>query len=295
MSLFHWIPFLALALAPLFQDGDTSTEISGIAVQNASLKTINSTTLSARVPGVIERLEVSEGSPVHPGQLLGNIGDRAVQLQLERARMAVDIAKQRQANDIETRLAEKKLAVARNELSRAESANQRIANSYPAREIERLQLVVDSGILEVERSNLDREMAGMEVRQAELEVAQAEELLERHQILSPASGVVVLQERREGEWVEPGTPLVQIVEIHRLRIEGFIPIAVASPQLVGRAADAEIVIGETTHKVTGQVTFVSPESILASGLVRVYLEIENPEGHFRPGMRVEPVIRPEPE
>ena len=270
--------------------GKTNSTANVVQVENALLKTIESTRLAAEIAGKINALHAVEGDVVSIGQPLGNIRDTAVRVQLERAKIAMAIARKKQRSEIDLQLAHKKNDVAQNELELAESANNRIPNTYGPKEIDRLRLVADSTQLEIERANHEREVAELEVLLAENEYRQAEELLARHQILSPAVGVVVAINKRVGEWVEPGTELLEIVKIDRLRIEGFVSTEAASNQLVNHPAYVTVLAASTEQKVLGRVVFVSPDANPVNGLVRVYLEIDNSQRNFRPGMRVKATI-----
>jgi len=262
----------------------------GVEVENALLKTIESTSVAAAVAGRIEEFKVREGDRVEIGQTLGRIRDAAVGLQLERAKIAMAMARKKQRSDIDLRLAQRKAEVANNELERAEIANTKIENTYPPKEIDRLRLVAASCALEIERAQYDREVGELEVMLAENDYRQAEELMDRHQIRSPAIGVVVSVNRRVGEWVEPGTELLQIVRIDRLRIEGFVNAAAADQGLVGQSAQVTVKKGSEEQQVPGTVVFVSPDANPVNGQIRVYLEIDNIDGGFRPGMRVQALI-----
>ncbi len=285
---FFWAAALHSLLFAGVATADEQTE--SVPVENALLKTIESTRLAAEVAGKIEQLSVAEGDSVMVDQILGRIRDTAIKLQMERAKIAMAIARKKQRSDIDLRLAQTRSEVATNELERAESANARINNTYSPKEIDRLRLVSASALLEIERAKHDQEVHELDVLVAENEFRQAEHLLARHQIQSPAVGVVVSINKRVGEWVEPGTELLEIVRIDRLRIEGFIDGTAINKQLVGRQASVVVLKGNDERKVQGKVVFVSPDANPVNGQVRIYLEIDNSEGDFRPGMRVKAFI-----
>jgi multidrug efflux pump subunit AcrA (membrane-fusion protein) len=89
-----------------------------------------------------------------------------------------------------------------------------------------------------------------------------------------------------GEWVEPGAPVLRMVYLDRLRVEGFVDAARASNDLVGQVVDISIQLGdEQTHATKGKLTFVSPEVHPVNGMVRVWAEIDNEQGLFRPGLQ----------
>lgn len=276
------------------QDAETAGEPAHIPVENALLKTIETTHLAAEVSGRIESLSVVEGTKIKAGAAIGKISDPAIQLQLDRARIAMAIARKNQRSDIDYQLAVKRHEVAKDDLTRAVAANKRTPNTYTVKEIDRFQLLAESSKLEIDRAQHQRELAELEVLLAENDFRQSEELLARHQICSPVSGVVVSLNKRPGEWVEPGTELVQIVSTDRLRIEGFISANAAAEPLEGRPVQATVTIGQNQLVRRGRVVFVSPDANPLNNQVRVFLEIDNSDGMLRPGMRVQAAIEAEP-
>jgi multidrug efflux pump subunit AcrA (membrane-fusion protein) len=284
--------FVASVPYTLSQDARAGTlpEANRIVVENALLKTIESTHLAAEVSGRLERLDISEGTKITVGEVLGRVHDSAVQLQMERARIAMAIARKKLRSEVDLQLATKKHEVAQNELERALAANTRTPNTYNPKEVDRLTLVADSTQLEIERAKHERELAELEVMLAENDYRQADELCNRHQLRSPVSGIVVSIGKRVGEWVEPGVELMQIVNTDRLRIEGFVRADEAAQNLMGRPVRASVSVGEDEQSVGGRVAFVSPDVNPLNNQVRVYLEIENSGGHLRPGMRTTAVI-----
>jgi multidrug resistance efflux pump len=258
-----------------------------IPVENATLKIIETTTVAAQIAGVIGKLDLNEGMNIRAGDLLGGVRDEAVRLQVDRAEVGCRLAQQKCQDDADLRLAQKRSAVAANELERAVSANQRRPETYPVKEVERLQLVAESTVIEIERAETAQKLLAEERALAQVELAQAQELLGRHQIVAPSDGIVTRVEKRAGEWVEPGTALFQLVRVDRLRIEGFVAGDQAAAGLLGLPAEATAITAAGPRKMEAKVTFVSPEATLANGKVRVFIEIDNREGLLRPGTPIE--------
>ncbi len=277
--------FLVFCCTASGQDATTNAGKS-VVVENALLKTIESTHVATEVAGKLEQLLVTEGTQVQLDQPIAKIHNSAVRLKLDRARIAMEASRKKARNSIDIQLAQKKAEVAKNEYDRAINANERIANTYATKEIDRLRLVAESADLEIERARHQQELLELEVLTTENECQQAEELLSRHEVRSPAIGIVTTISKRSGEWVEPGTELVQIVKIDRLRIEGFVDGASVDLQLDKRTAKVTVLKGKKEIVVPGRVSFVSPDANPVNGQVRVYLEIDNKLGEFRPGMRV---------
>ncbi|MCA9156957.1 MAG: efflux RND transporter periplasmic adaptor subunit [Planctomycetales bacterium] len=270
----------------------TMTAVPGIELEGAILKTIDATSLAAQVAGPLRELLVKEGDIVKANQALGKINDDALRLELEQLKTQITVAQKKQANDIDERLAEKSLQVARTEYERAMNANARVPGTYPINEIDRLKLLADRTQLEVERAKYEQELAAFEVTLAQGSYRQTYERFLRHQLAAPAAGVVVSVEKRAGEWVEPGTDLLRIVRIDQLRVEGFISSEEASPQLVGRSAritmaDKHVSKTADSQNWQGKVVFVSPDVNPVNSQVRVFIEVDNPNGVLRPGLRVQ--------
>lgn len=284
-----------VALTVVLMDFSTAADpTNGIVVSNAILKTIESTVVPSQVSGIVSALSAKEGMTVSEGQLLGKIRDDAVRLELARLKTATEVAKKKYASDIDHRLAVKSQAVSENEYQRAVRANQQVRDTYPVNEIDRLKLIADRAKLEVERTVYMTEMAAMEVAQAEHEYRKSYEVYSRHQIKSPVSGVITSVEKKVGEWVEPGTDLVRVVRLDRLRIEGFVAAEQTIRNLVGQSAKVSILMGEKTHETTGTVVFVSPDVNSVNSQVRVHLEIDNSNKLLRPGLQVKTNILAQP-
>lgn len=273
------------------QQSDSDSDSLSIKVQDAILKTIESTDVATEVAGTIKQLKIAEGDTVKVGQSLGLIGSKAVLLKVENAKTQLAISRKKASSDIDLRLAQRRLEVAQNELERAENANVRLPNTYAIKEIDRLRLVAATAELEVERANYAQELHKLEAALDENLYQQARESLAKHEIKSPASGVIVKLNKLVGEWVEPGTELLRIVKIDRLRIEGFVK-AEHLPQVVdGRTALVTVQKGDREYEIKGRVVFTSLEVNPVNGLVRVFLEIDNSDSRFYPGLRVEAEIK----
>ena len=83
-----------------------------------------------------------------------------------------------------------------------------------------------------------------------------------------------------------------MIDIDRMRIEGFVSSSDASDVRLEQPAEVVITRGDDKSTVKGRVTFISPEVNPQSDEVRVYLEIENADREFRSGVRVEARILP---
>ncbi len=165
-------------------------------------------------------------------------------------------------------------------------------------EIERRRLVMEQKKFEwestvklfsssksISKEELDKKETDYKVASREYEIAQ--EQMRRRLVIAPFDGVITDIYHQIGEACEARQtqdPLARLVDTkHCLFVSNMDAKAAASLNL-GQAARLEIETGNATLPVTGKVTFISPVVDPASGLVRVKVMFENPDGKIRPGL-----------
>jgi len=256
-----------------------------ITIDGAILKTVEVTSVASQVQGLLSGVSVREGDRVKMQSPLASIQSTTTELQLQRAKVALDVAQKNYENTIDIDLARKSFAVAENEFVRAIEANKRVEDVYPAMEVDRLKLVRDRANLEIDRTLHAKDISQLELTKIQIEHRQLEDVLDKHNIRAPVAGMVVAVEKRVGEWVEPGTVVLRLVEIDRLRIEGFIKAEQADPELIDTQAQVELQLSGKTIQTTAKLVFISPEVNPINSQVRVFLDVDNRDGRFRPGLR----------
>jgi macrolide-specific efflux system membrane fusion protein len=243
----------------------------------------------AREAGALTSVEVVEGQFVTAGQLLAQIDDRQPKLDKVAAELERDAALAKAQDDIEVRYAEAALAVAAAELARAQAIEAKSPGGVTQQEIQKLHLAKHRDELQIDRSKLEMRVAKMNADVHQAGVQQADDALARRQIVSPIDGVVVTIFHERGEWVNAGQPVLQIVRIDRLRVEGFLSANEYSPEEVaGRPVSVEVPLaGGRAARFQGQVVYISP-IVQAGNKYRVRAEVANrsDNGHplLRPGM-----------
>lgn len=260
-------------------------QANSIIVEGAILKTVEVTSVAAQVQGLLSNVSVREGDRVKIQSPLAAIQSTTTELQLQRSKVALDVAQKNFENTIDIELARKTYAVAQNEYLRAIEANKRVEDVYPAIEINRLELVRDRANLEIDRSRYAKEISQLELAKIQIEYRQLEDLLDKHNLRAPVSGMVVALEKRVGEWVEPGTVVLRLVEIDRLRIEGFMQAEQADSKWLNTEAQVELQLSGKTIQTTAKLVFISPEVNPINSQVRVHLDVDNRDGKLRPGLR----------
>jgi macrolide-specific efflux system membrane fusion protein len=254
-----------------------------IVVESVVLRLIEEAEVSAQEAGLITAVPVREGQRVKQGELLAQIDDQVAKLAMVAAQAQHDIARAKAANDVRRRFAKKALEVAQAELRRSTESIERFAKSVSQSQLDVERLTVEKNQLEAEQAEHEHNIAALELKAKENELTAARTQVARRQILAPFDGVIVQTYARRGEWVEPGQKTLRIVNVDRLKAEGFIPSQMSTRNLSGAAVALTVDDDAEPTTAEGTVVFVSPEVDPITGQVRVWAEIDNREGRLRPG------------
>lgn len=246
--------------------------------------------------GQVLAVKAGEGDRVTSGTLLVEIDSSVAALQLKEADAAVKGAEARlrdlRAGARTQQIAEAEAAVEQ-ALARQQAAMAEASNA--STELERVKKLFDSGA--ATRQELDRlstryktskeqqgvaeagyraaraqadlvragaTRASIEALEANLEQARAARELaalqiEKSTIKAPASGVILKQNVRPGELVNPGTPVLTLADLENLWVTVYIPEPDLGRVQLGQKAGVRV---DAFPKETfeGKVIFISPEA-----------------------------------
>ena len=121
-----------------------------------------------------------------------------------------------------------------------------------------------------------------------------------YRVTAPIDGVVVQRYRHTGEWIRSGEPVMHIVDMDNLRVEGFVDAGQLSPEdILGKPVTIEVELTRgRMAKYQATLNYVSP-IVEASGDYRVWAEVTNKFHQLdngqkfwelRPGLPAEMVI-----
>ncbi|MFE8071881.1 efflux RND transporter periplasmic adaptor subunit [Marinobacteraceae bacterium S3BR75-40.1] len=150
--------------------------------------------LSSAIGGLVKAVHVEAGERVESGQLLVTLDDELARHQLASLEAAV-VEAQAQVSNAERRLQEAESLQSRRSIAKSEVEDRRAA--------------------------LNMAQAALAQRQADFRQQRAR--LERHTVEAPFAGVIASRMTASGEWVEPGTPLMELVDLAHLRIDYAVP------------------------------------------------------------------------
>jgi multidrug efflux pump subunit AcrA (membrane-fusion protein) len=254
----------------------TSAPPGTITLTDCFVELIEEAQVPAQEPGVLVKIMVREGDEVQKGVQLAQIDDAHPRMQHEAARQRYEAAREEAENDVNVRYSKAAALVARNEWQQAVEANKKTVGSVPVAEVERLRLKYDEMVLSIEQAEMRRRVAALEKNVAAAEVNAAIENLKRRRITSPLDAMVVELYRHDGEWVQPGDPVMHVVRINRLRVEGVVNSAeAAGHEISGRPVRVTVELARgRTVTLDGRITFVDPV-VRAGGKYEVWAEVDN--------------------
>lgn len=282
---------LSIVLSAAVAGSASEQSVDEIEIPSALVKLIEQVDVPAREAGVLAAVAADEGQMVEEGELLAQIVDTEARLAEEKAQIELEIARRNAENDVNTRFANKSVEVAKAELRRSTESIEKYPKSISDSEMDRLRLIVDRAVLEVEQAERELEIAEFTRQIKENGYKSAQEKVERHRITAPIGGVVVQVNRHRGEWVEPGEMVVRILRLDRLRAEGFLPVRYLRHDLQDWQVKLTVDLpGNPGAEFPGKVVFLSPEIDPVNSQISIWVEIENKDLRLRPGMRAKMTI-----
>ena len=282
-----WTLTLTIFLAdPTATVGEKSIEVPA-----ALVKLMDQVDVPAQESGVLSAVQMREGQIVKEGDLIAQVMDVAARIAEERAKAELEIARKTTENDVKIRFARKAAEVAKAELRRSMASVDKYKKSVSDTDLERMQLVVDKSLLEIEQADHEFRVAMLTREVKDNECRAAQETVQRHRILAPLAGVVVSVAKHRGEWVKPGDTVARILRLDRLKAEGFLKVDHLTRDVDGCPVKLIVDLpGSPATEFAGKVTFLHPEIDPVNAQIRVWAEILNDGLRLRPGMRAKMII-----
>jgi multidrug efflux pump subunit AcrA (membrane-fusion protein) len=241
---------------------------------------------------------VSAGMNVAAGDLLGQIDNVMPGIMHEVAQRTLEIANKEAGNLVSVKYAEAAHDVAVSDYDTALATNEISRGTVTKTEIRRLVLLCKQYELQIEQAEYELEVAEISVKAQEAQLRAADADMARRNIVSPIDGIIVEVYPHEKEWVRPGEPIVHIVRMDQLRVEGKIDYSHSAGVVAGSTVKVTAVLPNgRPHVFTGQIDSVSPLVDLSNRLaVRAVVKnqpaAEAGQWILRPGMQVHMTILP---
>lgn len=217
--------------------------------------------ISPEVEGRVAELELEEGDRVEAGDALVALDDELVRLELQQVRASLREARA-QLEDARRRLDETRRLAERQSVA---------ATRVRDREAEVEQ---DAAV----------------VARLEAEAAHRAALLRRHRVEAPFDGVIHERLAELGEWVGPGTPVMELVATDWLRLDLEVPQSYFGRVEEGTEARVRL-DARPESELRAAVGEVVPVSNPSSRTFLARVRVENREGGLAPGMSARATLR----
>lgn len=257
------------ALAAFFSVGVGAQDKPSAAVLAPGMtQAMKDTKLGMSVAGRVDAVLVREGQRVRAGQVLLHLDRQAEALEVQRRKLLLqDTSRLQELRGKEVVLK-----------TQIESLRPLVGTGAVSRKVledEEMAL----GTVMSERKALE---IAKQREQVELNLAQ--DAYERRHLRSPIHGVVTRVVPKTGESIGAHEPLVNVVDVSRVRFVGNIPAAQGARLREGAKVKIQFGAQDSNLSRTAKVVFVSPVTDPASGLIEVIAEFDNADGSIRPGV-----------
>ena len=169
--------------------------------------------------------------------------------------------------------------------SRAEVARLRSRANYLSANYERFATLGDEigeSEASLEQMRSGRDEALQSLRQAEVALRRAEINLERTEVRAPFAGRIVSQESQIGEFANPGTDIIRLVDTRRLEVTARAPAALAR----NIASGDTISVSSGVEKIDAIVRAIVPVGDERSRMLELRLELPESQWYIGSAVRV---------
>jgi multidrug efflux pump subunit AcrA (membrane-fusion protein) len=249
----------------------------------------------AQEAGVLMKILVKEGDEVTAGKLLAQIDDAIPRAQQDVAEFKLKAANQQANDDIDIRFATASAEVAKAEYKQALESNRQVPGSVTQSELLRRALEWEKMKLSIEKASKDHEVALWQAQVAKAELRAATVNVERRKVTAPLDAVVVELSQHVGQWVQMGEPVMRLVRIDQLRVNGVLNAEEYRPSdIQNRPVSIEVKIPHgKPRKFLGRIVYVKP--VIEGGTLQVRADVKNERDEngvwiLYPGMSAEMTI-----
>lgn len=234
------------------RDFEAQLPISG------TLQAVHTATVKARVAGDLRDFSVREGDAVQAGQLIARIEPAEYDARLRQAEQQV----------------------------RASNAQAAVVQ----RQFDNNRALVDEGFISEtalanSRADLDAALANARAAQAAAQAVR--KTLEDTRLAAPIAGQIAQRHVAPGDYVAPGTPVVDIVDLSTLELQ--VPLSPADAMAVRTGQRARVTVEGLGTPMAATVARVNPSTQAGSRSVLAYLRLAAADG-LRQGLFAQGVL-----
>ena len=256
-----------------------------------SLEAQDQVTVSSQASGNLESISVDLGSPVSRGQVIARIDQRELKLKRDQAEAALHQAEAKLGITRDGKIDPQKQPDVRQAVAGLERARYDLtaakklfdAGTISNQQYDVYQKTVDQAEARYQASLENvRNLEGIiEEKRAALDLTKKQ--LADSDIISPLSGVVKEKTASRGEYLQPGKPVVTIVQINPLRLRLEVPETFAASIAKGQVVTLKV-DSFADREFKGVIKRINPSMDEKSRSLIAEAEVANPNALLRPGM-----------
>jgi RND family efflux transporter MFP subunit len=256
-----------------------------------SLEAQDEVTISSQASGNLESISVDLGSPVSRGQVIARIDQRELKLKRDQAEAALHQAEAKLGITRDGKIDPQKQPDVRQAVAGLERARYDLTAAkklFDAGTISNQQYDVYQKTVEQAEARYQaslenvRNLEGIiEEKRAALDLTKKQ--LADSDIISPLSGVVKEKTASRGEYLQPGKPVVTIVQINPLRLRLEVPETFAASIAKGQVVTLKV-DSFADREFKGVIKRINPSMDEKSRSLMAEAEVANPNALLRPGM-----------
>ncbi len=210
--------------------------------------------VAGEVRGLVENLSVREGDAVKKGQVLARIHVSSLKTQLKAAKAAL---MEVQANHEQVKR------------DMARSAQLFKEELIPLKQLE-------------EEMSRDKALSER-LLQLSAEIERLEDLISKSRILAPFDGVITKEHTEVGQWLQEGSPVVEMIDLKHLRIRVDVPERYIGKLKIGGTVPIRF-DAMPSFRVSGKISAIIPEADNAARTFPVDVEVKNRDMTIKSGM-----------
>jgi RND family efflux transporter MFP subunit len=250
----------------------------------------------AEEAGKLMKVGVRAGQQVKAGDLLANIDDNQPRRQKEAADAEFRAASEKAGSTVDIEAATAAERVSALAYQRELDSFNKVINSVTKTELDQKKFEWDKMKLAIQQANHQKLVDGFtaDAKKAEADLAQTG--IQRREIRAPFDGVVQEIKQHQGEWVKPGDPVLKLIRVDQLSVEGRARSELFNPaDLADRPVTVAVTIpGGHSVQFPGKIIFVGAE-IEPDDCYVVRAEVDNRKENgqwvLRPGMQANMTIQ----
>jgi RND family efflux transporter MFP subunit len=168
-------------------------------------------------------------------------------------------------------------ALARKQVDEAQVAFTQARGQFETAQqhVQALQSVAKEELIKTAAAQVDAAKGHYDNAQAQVDYSE---------VRSPISGVITDRPVYPGEMVNPGSPLVTVMDVSK--VVARVNLGQDQAKNIKVGAEATVTPADGGELVPGKVTIVSPATDANSTTIQVWVEVDNADGHLRAGESV---------